>query len=67
MFVVSAEAANRTGSHRVGGSSSHGKGSHYSGGHFTEQVAPAKLMSYGMPSCQKYEMTRPLNCKEVLL
>ena len=31
--VVSVEAANRKGSHRVGGYNSHGKGSHYVGGH----------------------------------
>jgi len=36
IFVLAssiAEAANRTGSHRVGGTNSHGKGSHYVGGH----------------------------------
>ncbi len=38
LFITPAEAANRTGSHRVGGTNSHGKGSHYAGGHFIEQI-----------------------------
>ena len=33
VFVHSAEARGRYGSHRVGGYTSHGKGSHYVGGY----------------------------------
>ena len=67
LFVASAEAANRKGSHRVGGTNSHGKGSRYEGGHLIKQVTPANFISHRIPSCPKYEMTKPLNCKDILL
>jgi hypothetical protein len=66
LFMTPAEAANRTGSHRVGGTNSHGKGSHYAGGHFIEQIDISTTSDFklkGFPSCINYEVKKSLYCK----
>ena len=66
LFITPAEAANRTGSHRVGGTNSHGKGSHYAGGHFIEKIDISTTSNFkikGFPSCINYEVRRSLDCR----
>ncbi len=66
LFITPAEAANRTGSHRVGGTNSHGKGSHYAGGHFIEQIDISTNSDFkikGFPSCINYGVRKSLDCR----